>query len=411
MPVLELEISRLAHTGEGVAQLEGRSVFVAGALPGESVRAAVSQGKVLRGELLEVLRAHPQRRTPACPLAGRCGGCDWLHLGEEAQREAKQQAVVSALEHLGGVPAGAYRLLPLEAGAQPMGYRRRAVLHAAEGGLGFFGRHSHERVRVERCPALRPELEAMPGRLGALLAPVLKDLEEVRLLEAQDAVAVALVLKKPARPKVRQKAEELIAQRVVRGVVLVPPNGLVETFGQPELRDGEAWARPDVFAQANAEVNARLVKAAVAMLAPELHERVLELYCGNGNFTLELARAAKDVVAVESSRGAIGLAQKLGLSNVRWVEGDALKVAKGLSATEHFDALLLDPPRTGAPGIAGVARQLDLARLVYVACDAAALARDVKELGRGGYEPRTLQVFDLFPQTHHVEAVMLLAKA
>ncbi len=152
MPTLELTIDRLAHTGEGIGVHQGRSVFVEGAFPGERVRADVTAGKVLRGVLTEVLAPHPGRRPSACPLSSRCGGCDWLELAEGAQREAKQAMVVSALEHLGGIAPGAYRLLPGVVGARTMGYRRRAVLHPAEGKLGFFGRRSHEPVRGGPLP-------------------------------------------------------------------------------------------------------------------------------------------------------------------------------------------------------------------------------------------------------------------
>jgi len=414
LPNFELIIDRLAHTGEGIGTLDGRAVFVEGALPQERVRAAVTQGKVLRGELLEVLQPNPSRRVPSCPLADRCGGCDWLHFDVLAQREAKQEAVLAALTHLGGIARDSYRLLPMVSGENAMAYRRRAVMHPAEGGLGFFGRRSHERVRVDCCPALTKPLQALPKRLSESLGAVSKDLEELRLLESGGRVAVALVLKKPARPKVRQKAEELVALQAVQGVVLVAPNGSLESFGEVELHDGETLLRPELFAQANAEVNAELVRAAISLLAPGQDERVLELYSGNGNFTLSMSRAAKEVVAVESSRGSVALGQKAaraaGRPNVRWIEGDALKTAKGLSATEQFECVLLDPPRTGAAGIAGVARKVDAKRLLYVACDAAALGRDAKELARHGYEPKAVQVFDLFPQTRHTETLSLWAR-
>ncbi|MFT3836054.1 MAG: class I SAM-dependent RNA methyltransferase [Myxococcaceae bacterium] len=408
MPTVELQVVRLAHTGEGVASFEGRSVFIEGALPGEKVRASVTQGKVLKGELLEVLEANPARRKPPCPLADRCGGCDWLHFDEAAQREAKQQAVVAALEHLGGFAPGSYPSLPMVWGERAMGYRRRAVMHPAQGGLGFFGRRSHERVKVDRCPALTGPLESLPQKLG--LAPVLKELEEVRLLESGGKVAVALVTRAAPKPKLLKKAEELCALKGVQGVSVVAPNGTVTSFGRPELAEGAVRMRPELFAQANAEVNARLVSAAVERLAPGKSERVLELYAGNGNFTVELAPRAQQVVAVESSKGSVTLGQKLQLPNVKWIEGDALKTAKGLSTEAQFDALLLDPPRTGAPGIAGVARLVGAKRVLYVACDAAALARDGRELAKSGYELSSVQVFDLFPQTRHVETLALFAR-
>ena len=165
---------------------QARAVFVAGALPGERVRARVQEvGRVLRGELLEVLEASPVRRVPdACPLADRCGGCDWLNLDEDAQLSAKKEIVLSALEHLGGIPRTAYEAKGIQAVAPAMGYRRRAVLHPGKEGLGYFGRRSHTHVQVDRCPALVREAQGMPGELAQALQPILRDISEVHVLEA-----------------------------------------------------------------------------------------------------------------------------------------------------------------------------------------------------------------------------------
>lgn len=418
---VEVRIERLSKLGEGVGVHEGHTVFVDGALPGERVRVSLAQdGKVLRGALEEVLERSPVRRDAlrACAVSDRCGGCDWLHVDEEAQRQAKQEIVLSALEHLGRIPRGELEVLPLRASPRAMGYRRRAVMHFSGGRLAYFGRKSHEAVAIDRCPALVAPLEALPEALTRALAPMAKDAEEVHLLAEGERVAVAVLLKGAVKDKHREAGRAALRSAELAGLVLAPKEGSAELLGQPVLK-GDAplapgvplYTRPDAFAQANAEANEGLVAAAVELLAPREADRALELYCGNGNFTFALARRVAAVVAVESARTSLELARRSAreahVSNARFVEGDSKKVAEGLAAEgQRFDVLLADPPRAGAKGIGGWASRLGARSVVYVACDPASLARDAAELKACGFTPRRLQVVDMFPQTRHVEAVM-----
>ncbi len=392
-------------------------MFVPGALPGEQVLAALTGAS--RAALLEVLQPSPARRPPACPLAERCGGCDWLHLEEVEQRAEKERIVVSTLEHLGGIRPGTYALLPFQASPQAMGTRRRAVLRPVGKRLGFTGRGSHDRVAVDRCPALTAPLVALPGALAEALGGALKGVEAVQLLECEGRVAVSLHLEAPARPRQREALAALVREGVLDGAVLVPERGSAgapERFGDPELEEGQVWHRPDAFAQANAAVNRALTEAAVRLLEVEPGQAVLELYAGNGNFTLPLARRAGRVVAVESSAVSVELARR-GVAaagagaGVRLVQGDCGAIAEGLVREgARFERLLLDPPRAGAPGVERWAAGLLVERVVYVACDPASLARDAAALGEVGYRPLALQVFDLFPQTHHLECLLVLSR-
>lgn len=380
--MIELVVERLSKSGDGVAQHEGRTVFIEGALPGERVRVHLREGKVLKADLVEVLVPSPSRREPACVLARHCGGCSWLHLAEPAQRAAKEEIVASALEHIGGISRREYELKATVFGTLAMGYRRRASLVAADGGVGFHGRRSHLKVRVEHCPALVPELDAMLGAFSSL-----EDVDEVRLLEDRGDVGVSLHLRGPVKPRHRTRAQALLKQ--VKAVTLVPKEGQPEVLGDLRLR-------ADVFAQANAEVNEKLVVAGALALGSE--GPALELYAGNGNFTRALAAP---VTAVEA------VTQAPALPGVRWIRGDVEKVAQGLLAEKaRFERILVDPPRSGALGLARWADGFGARRVVYVACNPASLARDAAELRARGFKPVSLQLFDMFPQTHHVEAVM-----
>jgi 23S rRNA (uracil1939-C5)-methyltransferase len=413
---VELEVARLSADGEGVATWNERALFIPGALPGEAVRVLPAvEGKVQRGRLLEVIRPVPERIVPGCPLAGTCGGCDWLHLAPDAQRRERQRAVRAALERLGGLDLGTVKWLPtLSAG--DLGTRRRADLHWTGTALGYLQRRSHDVVVVQHCPALVGPLAALPGRLTPLLVPLGRRLRAVRLLAEGSKVSAALELDGALRPRDREVALS-VARAGVRGVVLVPERGASEEFGRPALRE-QAPLRPEVsvqlrpegFSQAHAEATPLLVERALALLAPRPEDTALELYAGNGTFTFALAARVASVLAVESSamsvRLAVAASTEAHLGNVRFVQGDAEKVGRGLvKEGRRFELLLADPPRTGAPGLGAVARDLGVRRLVYVACDAGALARDSAGLTAAGFRLTTLQLVDMFPGTHHTETL------
>lgn len=418
LPV-ELTIERLGQLGEGVASWEGRTVFVPGAFPGDRVRVHLEQqGRVVRGHLRQVVAPGPDRRPSHCPRSNDCGGCDWLELSESAQRSAKQEIVLSTLEHLGHLKRDSYTVRPLLVAPRDFGYRRRAVLHVSKGQLAYFGRRSHERIPVSECGALTPVLASLPGKLAPLLKPLAKDADEVHLLAEGPKAAFAVFLTGPVTARHQEAAEAAVRALRLEGAVLVPKEGSPRLIGKPALRslsplrpEVPLFVRPDAFAQAHAEANVGLVTAALYELAPRETDSVLELYSGNGNFTFPLSATATSVLGVESSPVGVELAQRSaregGVDNVRFVQGDARKVCDGLvKEGRTFDLCLADPPRTGAPGLAKWMRALNVKRVVYVACDPAALARDAAGLVEAGYRPRALQVVDMFPQTHHVEAVM-----
>lgn len=421
MPSVELSVERLGLEGEGIATYQGRALFVAGAFPGERVRFQFEpSGKVLRGRLEAVLAPSAERRTAPCPLADRCGGCDWMQLSPDAQVREKERLVVDALARLGRIQPGSFKLLPTAGAGTDTGTRRRAVLHKASHGLGYFGRRTHAVVPVEVCPALVPTLEALPGRLARALEPLWPSLRAVHLLSAGASVSVALTLEGPVRAKAREVAAALVRSGLARGVALLEPEGRIEEVGRPVLEES-APGRPEVqlrfradgFAQAHVSRAELLVQRALELLSPKATDSALELYAGNGTFTYSLAARAASVVAVESSALSVALGSAAGraaqVANVRWVQGDAAKVCAGLAKEgTRFDVLLADPPRTGAPKLAEMARALGVRRVVYVGCDAGSLARDAGHLFEAGFRLETLQLVDLFPNTHHIEALLAL---
>lgn len=419
-----LTVRRLSQLGEGVALFWGRSVFIEGGLPGEKIRGRFDpRARVLRVEDPELVERSSSRRVSFCPHSDRCGGCDWIHLDDSAQREAKQEIVLSTLEHLAGIERSRLEVRPFIASPRSTGYRARAVFHVAEEGLGFFGRRSHERIRVSACPALIEAAQSMPERVAAALTPMLGDIEAVELIATERRAAIGINLKAAIKPRHPEIVERALRAAELSGAVLRPNEGPVMLIGKPTLSieaPGAAgvrlYLRPDAFFQANAEGNGLLVRAALdATPTNAKAPRVLELYCGNGNFTFGLAARSHQVVAVESASVGLEMARKAAsdarVSNMRFIQGDAEKIADGLAKEgERFDVLFVDPPRAGAKGIGVWAERLGVRHVTYVACDPSSLARDARELESRGFVARTVQVVDMFPQTRHVEAVMAFAR-
>ncbi len=321
---------------------------------------------------------------------------------------------------------GTYRALPILASPSPLRYRARAKFHLDRrtGRLVFFRRRSHEPVQVRECHLLEPELDRLREAMGPALAAARLEPREVTLEWSRHDGRGAAFLQLPSLgPSARQRAEVLLAALPsLAGAVLGAEGAPLSLVGDPVLRHarrprdpaaGLQRSRPDVFQQANREANALLVDAALALLRPD-GEDVLELFCGAGNFTGPLAARARSVHAVDAQGPSLDLARAdLGepsRHDVRFFAGDALALARAFAretgpSARRFGAALLDPPRDGARGIGPTLRDLGVPRAVYVSCDPATLARDLKACVEAGYRVEVAQAVDMFPQTHHVEGV------
>jgi 23S rRNA (uracil1939-C5)-methyltransferase len=413
MPSLELTIESLAKTGEGLARIQGRTVFVDGALPTEQVIAEVDvTQRVLRARSFELMVPSAHRRTPPCSLTLQCGGCPWMHLDYEQQLLAKRDIVWSALEHIGGVVRETVRDCGVVKSPTEFRSRRRATFHNHKGNLSFNARGSHHLVEVQACEALTSPLVQLPAQLSRALDDIKKDWSEIQLLESEGRVSILIALKALVKEKHRALCRQLCEQHIVRGVILssLNPQSPNEFFGEVTFEEGGVFVAPDSFSQANIAVNRTLVTAALTASGVAAIDNVIELYSGNGNFTVALAERAKSVVAIESSRASVSLAQKAlskgKIDNVRLFESNAEKAMTGLIAeSARFDVLLLDPPRAGAPQVAVWANALLVRRVVYVSCDPTSLARDAQRLVSAGFSLRSIELFDLFPQTPHVETL------
>ena len=434
-----LDIAELAPGGEGVGRAEdGRAVFVPYTAPGDRVAVDLPGGTgAAHPAFLELVAAGPDRRMPPCRHFGpfelggterMCGGCEWLHLAYPVQLAAKERAFQETLRRIGRLEPGSYRALPIAGSPRPLRYRSRAKFHLdrGTGRLVFFRRRSHVPVQLAECHLLDEALDGLREVAGPALRDVGLDAREVTLeWSAHERRGAAWLQLSSLGTAARARGEALLAALPqLAGIVLGAEGAAPLVLGQPVLRHerrpgdpsaGVQRSRPDVFQQANRGANAVLVERALDLLRPD-GEDVLELFCGAGNFTGPLAARARSVDAVEVLGPSLELARAgLAGANLRFIAGDALAVARGLSreggpARRPYGAVLLDPPRAGARGLGAVLRELGAPRAVYVSCDPATLARDLKGCREAGYAVEAIQPIDLFPQTHHVEGVALLTR-
>jgi 23S rRNA (uracil1939-C5)-methyltransferase len=422
---LTLNIESLAAGGDGFGHLDGRAVFVERVAPGDVVEVELfeERERSARARVLRRLVDSPQRVEPGCPHAETCGGCHWLHVSLDTQAQAKQTLFRDALERIGGIARGSLELRPLVRANAPLAYRHRARLHVESGRLGYRARSSHALVEPTECRLLEPKLEAALPRLREALAregPVPR-CADVSI--ACDATRVTAAFHVDAISKASlSRAERVMRAAGLDGAVVaaIEPGGPARLLGDALLSEeaplaapARVYSRADLFAQANRATNERLVALALEGLGSP--GRVLELFSGAGNFTFAAARRSAQVTAVEASSDALDLARRSARETnpglIRFVLGDALGVALGLSREgQRYDALLLDPPRPGAKGVGKLAAALGVRRVVYVSCDPATLARDARELCACGFRGLWAAPVDMFPQTCHVEGVLVLER-
>jgi 23S rRNA (uracil1939-C5)-methyltransferase len=393
----ETRIDRLAAGGDGIGRLpDGRVLFVPFTAPGDRVRVRVVEARrrFARGEVLEVLEAGPGRSEPHCPVFGQCGGCRWQHLEYATQLEAKRRIIVDAATRIAGMsPPAEVRITPSPA---PYGYRLRARLLSRRGEVGYRHWRSHELCGVGACPVLTPELNA---ELAGLVDRVAR-----------------------ANPSARIEDEEweLLSGEEGCRSIRVGPDSSGDAL---TLRCGDDTLRisPLVFTQGNALLLDGLRDAVVSAAAPtaaqsgDANARAVEIYAGAGLFSVPLARLYAQLDAIEANpHAARDLEHNLGVGCPgRTWRVHAVPAEQGLgdlvSERAEVSVLVLDPPRVGVfePALDAIIA-LAPRPIVYLSCDPATLARDLARLAPAGYALRSLEGFDLFPQTAHVEALAVL---
>jgi 23S rRNA (uracil1939-C5)-methyltransferase len=437
MSEAEIAIERMCYGGAGFGRLEGKACFVPFTAPGDRARIRVVREKrsFLEGELLELPVASPLRVAPDCPLFGSCGGCNWQHLPYEEQLKQKGEIFADSLRRLGRVEGDC--ILPVAASELRYGYRSRIQLKLSlKGGvtaLGFFKGGSHEVVDAPLgCAIADPLLNKISAEFRALLArlPGLSAVSQIDLAigDTGESIAVlhldgkdpaplvaALLAVRAELPSVAGLFLRMGAKSRIEKVFGVEslsyriPAGLFPGSRPMTLRFGRGG-----FSQVNYPQNLRLIRTVLEMAALTGSERVLDLYCGNGNISVPLAPLVARVTGIEgyapSIDDALANAAANGVSNAAFQVSDAALAVQRLAARgERFDLVVLDPPRSGAEAVGEIAR-LAPKSIIYVSCDPPTLSRDLALLGEKGYRVVGSQPVDMFPQTYHLESVTLLKR-
>ncbi len=426
-------IDSVTHDGRGIASTNGKKAFVAGALAGETVQfiRRKSRRNFDEAELLEVIEASPDRISARCEAFGRCGGCALQHVTPDRQRAIKEQTLRDNLERIGRVEPSKW--LPAMTGPE-WHYRRRArlaVKHVPAKGrtlVGFRERHAPFITDMHRCEVLAPPVDGMIDALSELIGTLSI---RARLPQIEVAIAangIALVFRVLDPPSDADEAALKAFGRAHDLRIYLQPGGLDSVaLLYPDAVDGPlAYELPEFdiriefepvdFVQVNSDINERMVHFAVEQLQPSPGDRVLDLFCGIGNFSLPLARRARTVLGVEGEAMLVNAASANAalnaLENVAFRQADlgAIDGSEGW-LREGWDRVLLDPARSGAAAVVAHMDAIGAGRIVYVSCHPGTLARDAGVLvNEQGYRCEAAGIIDMFPHTAHVESIAVFVK-
>lgn len=438
-PVLA-EIDSLSHEGRGVAHIDGKAVFISGALPGEKVSFiyTLQSRKHDEGKIEEVLQASPDRVEPKCPHYAICGGCSLQHLSSDAQIEYKQTSMLESLKHLGKVePEEIFEPITGDKWA----YRRKArlgvkyVYKKDKVLVGFRERHGGFLAVMDSCEVLHESVGKKLHLFQALIYGMdsRDSTPQIEVAAGDEGIALIIRHLKPLSEKDTSLWIDFAKEHNFQ--LYLQPKGPTTvhciwpepsaTEQQPELFykhkefDTTVHFGPQDFFQVNSSINRQMVPRAVELLQLTGKERVLDLFCGLGNFTLPIARNAAHVTGVEGDLVMVNRARKTaianGIENTDYhacnLMGTELELKTEPWLKQEYDSILLDPPRSGAKEIIEHFGRLKAKRIVYVSCHPATLARDAGELVHThGYKLLGAGVMDMFPQTAHVESIAVFEK-
>ena len=439
------EITGLTSEGLGVARLEDRAVFIKGAIPGEKCRIKIIKitKTAVYGRLETVIAPSDHRVAPVCPHFGKCGGCDYMHMDYEAETEGKRQRVADALKRIGGILC---EELPITPAPTDAGYRNKAQFPVAmvdgKPEAGFFRQRSHDLIPVEHCH-IQPEIAERARKA------VLSWMEKYHILPYDEGshtgyirhifvrtgaisgqVMVCIVANTEKLPK-REQLKEILLRELPELTTLV--HNVNTKKGNVILGDtyhtiyGEGYIEdtlcgldfrlsPASFYQVNHHQAQVLYEKAISFAQLRGTETVLDLYCGTGTITLALSRKADKVIGVEVVPQAIEDAKKNalrnGIRNAEFFCADAGEAAQRFQQEGiRPDVIVIDPPRKGVtPQVIDAMAEMAPKRIVYVSCDPATMARDIKMLTEKGYRFVKAEAVDLFPRTKHIESIVCLTK-
>jgi 23S rRNA (uracil1939-C5)-methyltransferase len=429
-------IDKLAFGGNGICRIDGKVCFIPFSCPGDEVRLKITNQKksYCTADILELVSSSPSRTEPGCPIFGSCGGCSWQHISYPVQLEEKRRIFADTLWR--GARVGSELIGDVAAAPLQYGYRCRVQfkLSVRNGTLriGFFRHGTHEvEDATQGCPVAVPQINEMLKCFRAVL-PLFSDMGAITqiTMDAGERELIAVVR------YTGQEVQKIRSFLITRSSELMPCTGLLLQTGRkpvpeklwgggeisylmpgrsPDEKSSILTYRAGGFAQVNQRQNVALLSLIRRLGEFAGTEDMLDLYCGNGNFTIPLAADVASVTGIEGFRDSIDSAeQNCSVNGVLNAEFICLDVCTALARLVRdgrtFDSVLLDPPRTGALDAVPDIARLNPGRIIYVSCDPATLARDCGLLSGYGYHVAESVPVDMFPQTYHLESVTLLQK-
>jgi 23S rRNA (uracil1939-C5)-methyltransferase len=438
----------IAKTGQAVGRSNGMVVYVLGPIPGERARVRIEsvKAKYAVADLVELLASSPERVEPFCGVFGTCGGCQVQHLAYPAQLRWKRDIVANALRRLGGIADADVRM-PVGM-AEPRAYRNKMALvvtgGAARGAdiadtqFGFYAARTHDIVPIESCPIVMPQLDATIAGLwdaardpatGRAFTGARHVIARAGLASGESVVSITTDRTSNALPAVAGLLAAKLPGTVGIGNSSEPPseNAVmgrrnVTVFGKTEMQEEIDGVRFRVSPASFFQVNSEMVGKIFAYLAPQAArtKRIIDLYCGAGTFALFFAKHGAAVVGIEENPNAVREARVNATLNgvderTTFLSGRVeatLRSKIGIEALAAAETVFLDPPRKGSDeATLGALVRARVPHVWYLSCNPATLARDLAQLVAGGYRLGTVQPFDMFPQTGHIEGLATLHRA
>jgi 23S rRNA (uracil1939-C5)-methyltransferase len=417
-------IEKLDHYGAGIAYQNNRPVFIEGALPGEQVLAQYSEvkSKFSRANLIKIQSVSESRIEPFCSHYHECGGCNQQHLSLSEQLRYKQNTLIELMSKFAG---GTINLEPVVQG-ETRGYRRRARISIKfdrknqQLNFGFRKKSSNHITNVTHCPILDVSLDTLLLPLYELFKRfnTPDSIGHLELVKGDNTIVIVIRHIKPLHPQDRQSLEAFASEKKI-SLYLMPDNKTIHRVVGEGAYYGEGGVtipfEPNNFIQVNQAVNKAMIDQALLWLDINQNDRVLDLFCGLGNFSLPIAQRVKSVIGVEGIDIMVQKASenaKLNhLKNTQFFQANLEEsTAKFSWAQEKFDKVLLDPARAGAGAIIDQISSFRADKVVYVSCNPATLARDSQSLIKQGYQLERLGMLDMFPHTSHLESMALFVK-
>ncbi|WP_158784026.1 23S rRNA (uracil(1939)-C(5))-methyltransferase RlmD [Pantoea sp. BAV 3049] len=422
--IITVAVNDLDGSGQGVARHNGKALFISGALPGEQAEVEITGDKRswARGTARRILSASPERVEPKCPHFTRCGGCQQQHASPALQQQSKAKALARLLSQETGKQVAVDAILS----GEPYGYRRRARLglnfdkRSQTLQMGFRQAASSDLITLTQCPVLKPELNALIPPLHQVLGSLqaVRRLGHAELVLADNGPLLVLRHLDPLSGADQKKLEQFSHNHQVALFLAPDSDTLVQLSGDmPFYRIDSLKLNfsPRDFIQINGELNELMVSEALAWLDLQPEDRLLDLFCGMGNFTLPSGKRVENVTGVEGVEALVLKARynaaENSLNNVEFFQHNLEEDVAGQPwAAKGFNKVLLDPARAGAAGVIPHIIKLAPEHVVYVSCNPTTLARDSQSFLTSGYQLERVTLLDMFPHTGHVESMVLFSR-